>query len=169
MHWAEFETAAPELAALARERFTTDQVILLGTIRRDGSPRISPVEPDIADGRLYLGMIWGSYKARDLQRDPRCVVHGLIHDRFATGGEIKLHGKAIEIRDLEEREVYREAIFQRIGWKPDEPKFHLFAIDIQRAAKFSYEADARKTLSWREGEPIRKYLDYMDGRLEEFD
>jgi hypothetical protein len=43
-YWAEFDRAAPELAGYFRERIQADQVILLGTIRKDGSPRISPVE-----------------------------------------------------------------------------------------------------------------------------
>ena len=168
MHWAEFERAAPELAGLFRGRIQADQVILLGTIRKDGSPRISPVEPDIAGGRLYLGMIWGSTKARDLQRDPRCLVHCLIHDRFGSDGEIKLRGQAVEIGDLDEREVYCQAIFERIGWRPDEPHFHLFTIDIQSAAKIATEGDVRQLLLWREGDKPRKFRISIDGGTEEF-
>lgn len=166
MHWAEFETAAPELAQLGRTIFERDQVALLGTIRRDGSPRISPAEPDITNGRLYFGMIWQSYKALDLLRDPRCAVHGLIHNRFGDGGEFKLHGRAIEITNLAERVLYREAIFQRIGWQPDEPQFHLFAIEIHSAGNFKYEEEYRLVTVWRTGEALQKYREYADGRKE---
>ena len=38
---------------------------MLGTIRKDGFPRVSPVEFFIFSGELYLGMIWQSYKAQD--------------------------------------------------------------------------------------------------------
>jgi hypothetical protein len=50
--WAEFAAAAPELAELGHERFMRSEIILLGSIRRDGTPRISPVESDIVDGEL---------------------------------------------------------------------------------------------------------------------
>ena len=163
MQWAEFEKAAPEMAQLGRTIFERDQVALIGTVRRDGSPRISPAEPDITNGRLYFGMIWQSYKALDLLRDPRCTIHGLIHNRFGDGGEFKLHGRAVEINDLAERALYREAIFQRIGWKPDEPHFHLFAIEINSAGSFKYEEEYRLVSVWRAGEPLQKYRQYADG------
>lgn len=166
MHWAEFEAQAPELAQLGRKRFEQDQVLFLGTIRRDGSPRISAVEPDIANGRLYLGMIWRSYKALDLLRDPRCTVHALIHDRMASGGEFKLHGRALEINDLAERKIYRQALYDRIEWEPEEPDFHLFAIDIYSAASFLTEEETRVLTLWRAGQPVRKFRDYADGRRE---
>ncbi len=58
---------------------------LVGTLRHDGWPRISPVEALVWNGQLYLGMMWRSLKARDLLRDPRCVVHTVVAD--PTGAE----------------------------------------------------------------------------------
>ena len=58
---------------------------LVGTLRHDGWPRISPVEALVWNGQLYLGMMWRSLKARDLLRDPRCVVHTVVTD--PTGAE----------------------------------------------------------------------------------
>ena len=43
MNWDQFAARAPELAALAQERFEKSGVCLIGTLRRDGSPRISPM------------------------------------------------------------------------------------------------------------------------------
>lgn len=166
MHWAQFEEAAPELAQTGRSILERDEVAFIGTIRRDGSPRISPCEPDFTNGRLYFGMIWQSYKALDLLRDPRCAVHGLIHNRFGDGGEFKLHGRAVEITDLTERALYRRAIFKRIGWQPDEPHFHLFAIDVHTAGTFVYEEEGRLVTVWRSGEPLLKYRQFSDGRKE---
>ena len=57
MRWKEFQTACPEIAELARERFTRDQLVMLGTLRADGSPRITPCEVDVADGELVMGMM----------------------------------------------------------------------------------------------------------------
>ncbi len=55
MRWDEFEQTCPELAAEGRRRFTADELVLLGTIRQDGWPRISPCEVDFAEGHLLLG------------------------------------------------------------------------------------------------------------------
>ena len=76
--FAEMEQEAPELAGRARERFGATGLCLVATLRSDGWPRISPVEPLILDGRLYLGMMPGSTKSRDLSRDPRCLVHSTM-------------------------------------------------------------------------------------------
>jgi hypothetical protein len=70
MRWSEFAAAEPRLAKLGRERLIDPGVVLVGTIRRDGTPRISPVEPLLWNGDLWLSMLHGSYKAADLVRDP---------------------------------------------------------------------------------------------------
>jgi len=66
MTWDEFKRSAPEMAGLGEERFERTGLVLVGTIRKDGWPRISPVEPLIVDGDLSLGMMWQSKKAKDL-------------------------------------------------------------------------------------------------------
>src|SRR5215218_10885762 len=59
LNWHTFEEVAPEMAAVWKELFErTGGVMLIGTIRRDGSPRISNVDPCILAGELYLGMMW---------------------------------------------------------------------------------------------------------------
>ena len=55
MNWKTFQETAPEFARLAEERFVRSGVALLGTLHKDGSPRISPVEPLIAEGELLAG------------------------------------------------------------------------------------------------------------------
>jgi hypothetical protein len=111
-------------------------------------------------------MMWQSLKALDLIRDPRCTVHSLIKDRLGSGGELKLHGRAAEINDLDERALYRKAIFERIGWEPEEPEFHLFAFDVSSGGSFIYEEEYRLVTVWRQGEAVRKYREYADGRKE---
>jgi hypothetical protein len=44
MIWEEFKCDAQELAALGEERFERTGLVLLGTLRKDGWPRINPVE-----------------------------------------------------------------------------------------------------------------------------
>ena len=129
--WGEFAASNPELAALGEEQFAVTGLALLGTLRRDGWPRISPVEPFIVDGELYLGMMWRSVKALDLQRDPRCVVHSTVSDRYGSEGEFKVYGRAVEVADLEERRRFADAVYEAIGFRPEEPEFHCFAIAIE--------------------------------------
>lgn len=57
MRRVDFEAAAPGLARVAVERLLVPGVVPVGTIRRDGSPRISPVEPFVLDGELWLSML----------------------------------------------------------------------------------------------------------------
>lgn len=94
MRWAEFERAAPHLARQGRERFERTRVALIATLRTDGSPRISPVEPVFAMGQLLLGVM-RSAKAMDLERDPRCALHSSVSDVNGSEGEFKLHGRAV--------------------------------------------------------------------------
>ena len=132
--WQQFASAEPELAALGVAMFGRTGLALVGTLRRDGWPRISPVEPFIADGQLYLGMMWQSVKALDLLRDPRCVVHSTVSDREGSEGEFKVYGRAVEVISLDERRRFGEAVYAAIGHGLEEPEFHCFAIAIESVA-----------------------------------
>jgi hypothetical protein len=147
MRWDEFEKACPELATLARERFVKDELVLVGSVRADGSPRISPVEPDFATGRLFVSMMWRSRKALDLLRDPRLVVHSVTANREGTDGDVKISGRIVDEQDAEVRAAFRDAIRGRIDWAPDEPNYHCFSVDVDRAGfiRFGEEPAA---LAW---------------------
>lgn len=99
MIWSDLEAEAPEIARLGKERFDQAGVALLGTLRRDGSPRISPVEPYLTHGHLLFGAMSWSSKTRDLVRDPRCVLHSAVADSDSGEGELKLYGRASEADD----------------------------------------------------------------------
>ena len=129
--WRQFESQAPELAALGEAQLGRTGLALVGTLRRDGWPRISPVEPFIVDGQLYLGMMWRSVKALDLLRDSRCVVHSTVSDREGTEGEFKVYGRAVEVTSLDERRRFADAVYAAIGFRPEEPEFHCFSIAIE--------------------------------------
>ncbi len=132
MNWEAFAKASPELAALGWERFERHSLCMLGTLRRGGSPRISPCELDLVGEELLLGMMWESPKARDLLRDDRCVLHSCTSDRLGTEGDFKLYGRARDEQEPSVRQAYRAAIRARIDWEPTDP-FHLFAIEVQSA------------------------------------
>lgn len=132
MNWGGFARASPELAALGWERFRQHELCMLGTLRPNGWPRISPCELDLVGDELLLGMMWQSPKARNLLRDDRCVLHSCTSDRHGTEGDFKLYGRGREVRDPAVRDDYRAAIRARIGWEPTGP-FHLFAIEVESA------------------------------------
>ena len=156
MTWAEFAQAAPELARWGEERMKASGLVLVGTTRRDGLPRISPVEPLIVDGQLYLGMMWRSRKALDLLRDPRCLVQTVVCNRNDPAEDLKLRGRAADVQDPATIERYCRALQEAIGWRP-EGQFHLFALEIESAAFIKYLENGDQQLKeWQLGSPVRE-------------
>jgi hypothetical protein len=149
--WADFAREEPELARLGEERLEATGLCMLGTLRANGFPRISPVEPLLHDGRLYLGMMWQSRKARDLLRDPRCVVHNAHADKSGKEGDFKLYGRAVDVPDAAERESYCRALEAKIGWRPPDDRFHLFDVDVTEVGWFRAAGEAHETRAWRPG------------------
>ena len=150
--WQQFGAQAPELAALGEAQFARTGLALVGTLRRDGWPRISPVEPFIVEGQLYLGMMWRSVKALDLLRDPRCVVHSTVSNRDGTEGEFKVYGRAVEVNDPEERRRFGDAVFAAIGFRPEEPEFHCFAISIESVVFLQLRDSEFHRQVWKAGQ-----------------
>jgi hypothetical protein len=93
--WRDLEPGAPEIARLGMARLNAARIAMLGTLHQDGSPRISPIEPCIADGRLLVGVMPWSAKAADLRRDPRYVLHSTVTGPDSGEGELKLRGCAV--------------------------------------------------------------------------
>lgn len=74
--WREVEQSAPEFARRVQQLFEAGRHKTLATLRADGSPRISGIECEFADGQLQFGSMSGARKGADLKRDPRFAVHG---------------------------------------------------------------------------------------------
>lgn len=126
--WRDLELGAPTIARLGMTRLTCPRVALLGTLRRDASPRISPVEPCVADGRLLIGAMAWSGKAADLRRDPRYVLHSAITGPDNGEGELKLSGTAIEVSQDHHGGV-ADAWWS--AWPPD--KAVVFCLGVEQA------------------------------------
>jgi hypothetical protein len=139
VHWFEFATRERRLAELGREKLGAGGVVLVGTLRADGAPRISPVEPLFWQGDLWLSMLWGSYKAADLVRDPRLLVHNIITSRDGSAGEYKVRGRAVAEDDEKTRAGYAAAMREQAGWEPDPGAFHLFWVDVAEVTFIRYE------------------------------
>ena len=95
--WRDMELGAPEIARRGMARLNAVHLAMLGTLRRDGSPRISPIEPYVTDGQLLIGTMAWSAKAHDLRRDPRYVLHSIVTGPDTGENELKLYGSAAEV------------------------------------------------------------------------
>ncbi len=145
--WANFEAVAPMLAAQGRELIEHFRFVLVGTIRRDGTPRISPVEARLVRGHLMLVMIPGTLKARDLVRDPRILVNSPITHPDDPNREFKLRGRVIEIQDPELREATASAIEATSGWRPP-AGWHFFALDIEDVVFLAWQNGILDLTRW---------------------
>ena len=144
---------APEIAELGAKRLKEVRVALLGTLRKDGSPRISPVEPYLSQGGLLFGAMTWSLKARDLRRDPRCVLHSAVTGPDSGEGELKLYGRAEQAS-----EGLRNGCPQ--GWWTARPaeSASVFSLDIEQAAFVSWDIE-RGEMTVRRWSPQRGYTE----------
>jgi len=106
-------------------------VVLVATIRRDGSPRLNPVEPLFWSGDLWLLMGWESRKVGDLARDSRVLVHSVAAHRDGSDGEVKLRGRAVPETEPAIQVPVAAEVVERLGWRPEIGKFHLFRVDVE--------------------------------------
>lgn len=145
--WSQFEQEAPALSALCFQRFRATELMLLGTIRKNGYPRISPTEWTIFRGELVLGGIWRAKKALDLLRDPRCTLHSTTTNKSGQEGDAKLWGRAVPMPE-DQQAPYWDHIYAEIGFRPDGPA-NVFTIDIESAAYLVFrENEGMKSLLW---------------------
>ena len=139
MRWGDLERQQPRFAALGRERLVEPGVVLVGTTRRDGTPRISPVEPLVWDEEFWLSMLPGSLKAADLIRDQRILIHSIVTSRDGAAGEYKVRGFAVVEQSVDRQRGYADEVAAQIGWTPEPGRFHLFRVNITDVSFIRYE------------------------------
>lgn len=96
--WGEFAEARPEMAQVLLGLLDWIPITYLATVRRDGSPRVHPVCPIIAGGRMFVAVAGSSApepspKRFDLARDGRYAMHALPgkrDDEFYITGRARL-------------------------------------------------------------------------------
>jgi hypothetical protein len=150
--WSAVATEAPELAALAQARVEATGLALIATLRADGSPRISGVEPTFLDGDLWLGMMDASWKARDLQRDPRFSMHNATEDKEVKEGDVKISGRAGEVVDADAKREFMRKFGELNGYgPPDDSPYHLFRLDVTEVVTIRPNGDHLLIETWHEG------------------
>jgi Pyridoxamine 5'-phosphate oxidase len=153
--WSEVEDAAPELAERVKERFQSTGLGLLATLRADGSPRISGIEPLFALDELWLGMMHTSRKALDLQRDPRLALHNATEDKQVTNGDARISGRAVEVLEEDAFERFNRAFQGETGYSPP-PPYHLFKVDVTELMFLKPGGDHLVIETWRDGEDVKR-------------
>jgi hypothetical protein len=89
-----------------RRLFDAHRHKTIATVRADGSPRISGIEANFADGELVFESMPNARKAADLRRDPRFALHSATVDpvdgqEAQWPGEAKIAGRAVADSDAE--------------------------------------------------------------------
>jgi len=131
--WGQFSEEDPEMAALGHRILHSYGIAYIGTVRPDGGPRVTPISPAIVNDRIYLGVMPDTPKRRDLDRDPRCVVHTLPGP---NDSEVCLIARA--------HRISAEKVEELIATAPDNILFArdtvIYELDLERVTCTLFEA-----------------------------
>jgi nitroimidazol reductase NimA-like FMN-containing flavoprotein (pyridoxamine 5'-phosphate oxidase superfamily) len=147
--WKQFESTEPELAQRAQAILSSTTNCVLATIRADGSPRISGIDPFFRDDHLWIGSMPDSRKGADLARDPRVALHGIPWEsrRVKDGaedpgdGDAKVTGRAVKLGDEEGRRILGEHFADLGVDEPPEDGGDLYTIDLDSVVVVSVADD----------------------------
>jgi hypothetical protein len=103
VRWSDLAAAEPELAEHGRRLIYGLGIGMgfLGTVRKDGGPRLHPVCPGIAAGGLWVFVPEHTVKWHDLRRDPRYALHAFPADEdeeFYVSGTARFAEDDAELR-----------------------------------------------------------------------
>jgi nitroimidazol reductase NimA-like FMN-containing flavoprotein (pyridoxamine 5'-phosphate oxidase superfamily) len=144
--FADVENVEPDLANRVRAILSSTTNAVLGTIRRDGSPRLSGADPYFHDGQLRIWSMPRARKGQDLRRDPRVAVHSIpwdsrkLRDGAADVGEAdaKVSGTAELVSDAGAQSAFRAWLTSERGVEPPQD-WDLFTIDIDALTVISVD------------------------------
>jgi len=157
--WSEVTGLAGDLAAKIQARFEAHGFGLLATIRRNGFPRISGIEPLFGD-ELWLGMMPNSQKAADLMTNPRLSLHAATEDKNVANGDAKVTGVAHVIDEEEEVVLFRKAFERHTGQKLPPGPMHLFGVDVTEMSFLAVQGDHLLIEWWRPGNEVQTVKRY---------
>ncbi|GAB3205499.1 pyridoxamine 5'-phosphate oxidase family protein [Nocardia tengchongensis] len=152
--WNEFAAAAPRIATIfTRRHAATGNLCMLATLRKDGSPRISPLEPRVFEGELWLVGMPGTTKFADLARDPRFCLHTATVDTQVSDGDVKLFGTVRDVQDPELQRRWAEDLFAESGFDLRGRKFEPFyAVELTGASSVEIVDGRMEVTVWKPGQ-----------------
>ena len=155
--WREFIQSAPRIAAIfTRRHAATGNLCLLATLRSDGSPRISPIEPRIFEDQMWIVGMPGTTKFRDLGRDPRFCLHTATVDPHVGDGDAKLWGVVNDVRDTGVQQRFAAALYEETGLDLRGREFdHFYAADVTAASSVEINDGHLDITIWKSGRPER--------------
>lgn len=155
--WSEFAEEAPHIAELfVRRHRATKNLCMLATLRADGSPRISPMEPRIFEGHLVLVGMPGTTKFKDLARDPRFALHTATVDPYVGDGDAKLWGQVDDVQDPDLHAGFAQDLFDESGFDLRGREFKPFYVaDIAGASCLELLSEQLNITIWKPGEGER--------------
>lgn len=155
--WARFVAEAPRVSEIfARRHAACGNLCFLGTLRADGSPRISPLEPRVFEDRLVLVGMTGSAKFADLARDPRFTLHTATVDPRVGEGDAKLSGVVQRCGDEAFRRRFADHLRSTSGMELAEEDLDPFLeAEVHSASSVEVRGDHLAITVWRAGEPER--------------
>ena len=155
--WKEFSEAAPRIAAIfTRRHAATGNLCMLGTLRSDGFPRISPVEPRFFEDQLWISGMPDTTKFRDLARDPRFCLHTATIDTAVKDGDAKLWGLVEDVQDKALHRRYAEALFEATGFDIRGQEFdHCYRADLTGGSAVAVIDGHLDITIWKPGEAER--------------
>jgi hypothetical protein len=155
--WEDFTKAAPRIATLFERRHAaTQKLCMLATLRSDGYPRISPIEPRVFEGELWLIGMPGTTKFRDLGRDPRFCLHTATVDPYVGDGDAKLWGVVRDVQDPALHERFAADLYEETGMDLRGQKFdHFYAADLTGGSTVEIADGGMQVTIWRPGEAER--------------
>ena len=145
--WSDVHTAAPDLAKTVQRRFEAHGLGFLATLRSDGSPRISGIEPLLTD-EVWIGMMPRSRKALDLLRDPRLSLHSASIDKEVREGDARISGLAVVVDDPADVARARADFERHTGQAPPPGAMHLFRVDVREVVLVRPVVDRLVIESW---------------------
>jgi hypothetical protein len=150
--WSDVQHAAPDLAERAENRFKAHRHALLATLRKDGHPRVAGIETQFVLGDLWMGMMGGSRKARDLLRDPRMALHATLDAPEVATGDARISGRAEAVVDDEQIAAWSATL----EGSPEGP-FHLFRVDVDEVMLIRAVVDHLLIESWTADHGLRSF------------
>jgi hypothetical protein len=155
MSWSAFAEEAPSIASVFRRRHeATGKLCLLATIRTDGAPRISPMEPRLFEDDLWLVGMPNTAKFRDLAHNPRFELHTATIDPNVSEGDAKVWGLVEHVNDEALHQRFAEELFDEIGLDLRGQRFDQFLRAVINGASSVSFADGHLDITtWRRGHP----------------
>lgn len=90
--WIQFRKEAPELAEKVESSFESNIHHVIGTIRKNGSPRLSGTEVRI-DDEVRIGIMPDAVRLQDIDHDPRVEIHSAPLEPDLAHGDARLSGR----------------------------------------------------------------------------